>query len=88
MFETLFTRPAVTERYRTAPLLDQRLDYLGHCARAGARRQTLRTIAARQVSLVRLLDLHEGERVSVTRVEAAADQWSLPGGRRCILDKL
>ncbi|MDE2892261.1 MAG: tyrosine-type recombinase/integrase [Chloroflexota bacterium] len=83
MFETLFTCPGITERYLTAPLLDQRLDYLGHCAREGTRRQTLRTIAVCQVSLVRLLDLHEGERVSVTRVEAAADQWSLPGGRRC-----
>ena len=83
MFETLFTRPGFAERYRAAPLLDERLGYLEHCAQGGAPRQTLRTIAVRQVNLVRLLDLHEGDRVSVTSVAAAADQWSLPGGRRC-----
>ncbi|MXW85325.1 MAG: tyrosine-type recombinase/integrase [Boseongicola sp. SB0667_bin_21] len=83
MFETLFARPDIVRCYRAAPLPDERLGYLEHCAQGGASLQTLCTIAAHQVSLVRLLDLHEGERVSVTRVEAAADQWSLPGGRRC-----
>ena len=83
MFETLFTRPGMVGRNRAAPLLDERLGYLEHCARGGARRGTLRTIAAHQISLVRILELQEGERVSMTRVEAAADQWSLPGGRRC-----
>ncbi len=82
MFETLFTRPGIVGRNRAAPLLDERLGCLEHCAEGGARLTTLRAIAAHQVSLVRLLDLHERERVSVTRVEAAADQWSLPGGRR------
>ena len=82
MFETLFARPSTAGRYRIAPLLDERLGYLEYYAQAGASRDTLCTIAAQQVSLVRLLDLHEGERVSVTRVEAAADQWSLPGGRQ------
>ena len=43
---------------------------------------TLRKIAAHQTSLIRFLDLHEGGRVSVAQVEAAAGQWSLPGGRR------
>ena len=83
MFEDLFARPGIIGRYRDAPLLDKRLSYLAHCAEGGARRETLRAIAAHQVNLVHLLDLHEGERVSVTRVEAAAAQWSLPGGRRC-----
>ncbi|MDE0659611.1 MAG: tyrosine-type recombinase/integrase [Gammaproteobacteria bacterium] len=83
MFETLFTRPGIVGRYRAAPLLDERLGYLEHCALGGASLQTLCTIATHQVSLVRLLDLHESGRVSVTRVETAADRWSLPGGRRC-----
>lgn len=82
MFETLFTRPCIIGRYRAAPLLDERLGYLTHCARGGASRQTLRVIAAHQASAVRLLGLRGGERVSVTRLEAAADQWSLPGGRQ------
>jgi len=83
MFENLFTRGAILKRYRTAPLVEERLRYLMHCARAGARRKTLREVAAHQVNLVHLLDLRKGERVDVARIEAAAEQWSLPGGRRC-----
>ena len=81
MFENLFTRPCIVGRYCAAPLLDERLRYLAHCAQEGFRRQMLRKIAAHQVSLVRLLDLQQGEHVSPTRIEAAAAEWSLPGGR-------
>ena len=66
MFETLFARSGIVGCYRAAPLPDERLGYLEHCARGGTNRRTLRKIAAHQVSLVRLLDLREGERVSVT----------------------
>ena len=83
MFENLFTRDAILNRYRTAPLFEERRRYLVHCAQAGARRCTLRVIAAHQVNLVHLLELRAGDRVDVTRIEAAARQWSLPGGRRC-----
>ena len=83
MFEDLFTRRGIIARYHAAPLHDERLRYLMHCAQEGTRRGTLRAIAAHQVNLVHLLDLREGERVSMTRIEAAAGQWSLPGGRRC-----
>ena len=83
MFEALFTDDGTINRYRGAPLLDERLSYLLHCAEAGARLPTLRRIAAHQTSLVHFLDLHEGGRVSVAQVEAAASQWSLPGGRHC-----
>ena len=82
MFEALFTDGGTIDRYRGAPLLEERLSYLLHCAEAGARLPTLRKIAAHQTSLVHFLDLHEGDRVSVAQVEAAAGQWSLPGGRR------
>ena len=83
MFEELFTRRAAIARHHATPLFEQRLRYLVHCAQAGTRRGTLRAVAAHQANLVRLLDLHEGERVSMTRIETAARQWSLPGGRRC-----
>ena len=82
MFEDLFIDRGTIASYRAAPLLDERLSYLRHCAEAGARPSTLRNIAAHQTSLVQFLDLHEGDQVSVARVEAAASQWSLPGGRR------
>ena len=82
MFEDLFVDRGIIARYRAAPLLDERLSYLRHCAEAESRPSTLRRIATHQISLVHFLDLHEGDRVSVAQVEAAAGQWSLPGGRR------
>ena len=82
MFERLFTDGPTIERYRMAPLLDGRLRWLEHCAETGARQYTLRRIASCQVHLVHILDLQAGDRVGITRVEAAAEQWSLPDARR------
>ena len=82
MFEDLFTDGSTIERYRAAPLLDERLCWLEHCAGTGARPKTLRNIAGCQLHLVHLLDLQAGDRVDITRVEAAAEQWSLPGVRQ------
>lgn len=81
MFETLFTYPYRIARYRAAPLLEDRLRYLVHYAQSGATPYTLRSIAAHQVNLCRLLDLDEDAKVSVREVEAAARAWSRPGGR-------
>ena len=76
MFEALFIDRDTVARYRRAPLLEERLSYLSHCAEEGARPLTLRTTAAAQVSLIRLLDLRQGERVSLPRIEAAANRRS------------
>ena len=81
MFEDLFTNPRAIARYRDGPLCDDRLRFLRHCASCGARAGTLRKIASHQMHLVHLLDLQGGDRVSMQRIEAAARQWSLPGGR-------
>ena len=83
MFEDLFIDRGTIAKYHAAPLLEERLSYLRHCAQDGARTPTLRKIAVHQTSLIHFLDLHEGDRVNVAQVEAAAGQWSLPGGRRC-----
>ena len=83
MFEDLFTKRGAIASYRAAPLLEERLSYLSHCAQAGARPATLRTIAAHQTNLIHLLDFREGDRVSVARIESATRRWSRPGGRRC-----
>lgn len=82
MFEKLFTDGSAIERYRAAPLLDERLRWLEHCTESGARPRTLCEIAGCQLHLVNLLDLQAGDRVGITHVEAAAKQWSLPGVRR------
>ncbi len=81
MFEDLFDDRGSIARHVAAPLLDERLSYLRHCAQTGARPCTLRTIAAHQFRLVHTLDLHEGDQVALARIEAATSQWSLPGGR-------
>ena len=81
MFEKLFTRPAAIEEYRNAPLAEDRLRYLVHCAERGARRETLSKIAMDQLCLVRFLDLQADERVSRSQVEAASKAPSRPGWR-------
>ena len=78
MFEALFIDRDTIARYRCEPLLEERLSYLRHCAQQGTRPLTLRTIAAAQVTLIRLLDLSARERVSVPRIEAAANRRSSP----------
>ncbi len=82
MFKELFTDGPTIERYRATPFLDERLRWLEHCAESGARSNTLRKIANCQLHLVNLLDLQVGDRIGITRIEAAAEQWSLPGVRR------
>ena len=83
MFEELFILPSKIERYRSAPLAEHRLRYLRHLKETGARRSTLQQVASEQLSVVCLLDLREGDRVSISQVEAAATKWSRPGGRQC-----
>ena len=78
MFEDLFSQPWTIESYRTAPLVEERLRYLRHLADSGARPHTLERMAATQVVLIRLLDLKQGDKVSVSRLGAAAKEWPRP----------
>lgn len=73
MFENLFERSHTIEKYRSAPLYEDRLRYLVHVADGGAAPRTLYGIAYFQLNLVRLLDLREGERVTLPRLAAVAD---------------
>ena len=82
MLEEIFF-PRTAERYRAAPLVEQRERYLVHLRETGAKRPTLRKCANDQLSLVRLLELKEGGRVRVSQIEAATAIWSQPKGRRC-----
>src|SRR3954463_15632566 len=75
--------PHTAEKYRAAPLVEQRERYLVHLKATGATRSTLRKCANDQLSLVRLLDLKDGDRVSRSQIEVAAALWSQPRGRRC-----
>ena len=83
MLEELFTLPGTLEKHRASPFVEQRVRYLQHLKETGARRSTLRKSANNQLSVVRLLDLKEGDKVRVSAIEAAATIWSQPKGRRC-----
>ena len=82
VFDDIFFPHTVT-RYRGAPLVTQRELYLVHLNATGATRSTLRKCANDQLSLVRLLELKNGDRVSRAQIEAAAALWAQPKGRRC-----
>jgi integrase/recombinase XerD len=82
MFEEIFL-PRTAEKYRAAPLVEQRERYLVHLKETGARRHTLRKCANAQLSLVHFLNLKEGGRVRLSQIEAVAAIWSQPKGRRC-----
>lgn len=82
MFDDIFF-PRNAQKYRAAPLVKQRECYLVHLKATGATRSSLRKCANDQLSLVRLLDLKAGDRVSRSQIEVAATLWSKPRGRRC-----
>jgi integrase/recombinase XerD len=82
MFEEIFL-PQTAEKYRAAPLVEQRERYLVYLKAAGARRQTLRKCANDQFNLVSLLELKDGARVRVSQIEAATAIWSRPKGPKC-----
>ena len=82
MFEEIFF-PRAAERYRAAPLVEQRERYLVHLRATRARRATLRKCANDQLSLVRLLKLKEGSRVRLSQIEAVTSIWSQPKAHRC-----
>lgn len=76
MFEEIFF-PRTADKYRAAPLVDERERYLVHLKESGARQPTLRKCANDQLSLMCLLNLEEeGDRVSVDQIEAATTIWS------------
>jgi integrase/recombinase XerD len=82
VFDDIFF-PHTAEKYRAVPLAEQRERYLVHLKATGARRSTLRKCANDQLSLVCLLSLKDGARVSRSQIEAAAGLWAQPSGRRC-----
>ena len=82
MFENLFVHPQTIKRYRSAPLLEERLSYLRHYAETGARWDTLRSIAGDQITLLGLLNLRQGDRVTAAQIKDAVDQSGLVPVRR------
>ncbi len=82
MFEVLFSRQHAIARYRSAPLLKERLLYLAHCKQIGIKLETLCKIAASQLDLVRILDLQDNDSSILLKVENGFRLWSLPAERK------
>jgi len=82
MFENLFPRPSAVARYRSAPLLKERLLYLTHCEQIGIKPETLCKIAFDQLTLVCALDLRDNDEANLDKIEAWFKQSSLPEERK------
>ena len=76
MFSQLFNCPLTVARHRSAPLLDQRLRFLRHCAANGSPRSTLRRIARELLAISSQLDLQTDALIRVEDIEVAAHQWA------------
>jgi integrase/recombinase XerD len=75
MFEQLFTTPRSVAHYSRAPLVEERLRYLAHCAAQGSTRSSLRLIAQHQLVSIEYLHLLTAESVTVDQIRSAADSW-------------
>ena len=58
MFEDLFMDGGTIVKYHAAPLLEEQLSYLRHCAQEAARTPTLRKIAVHQTVPIRFTHTH------------------------------
>lgn len=76
MFQELFKRPREIRQHLVGPLLDERLQFLSHCAAQGAARSTLRNLASHQLALTDQVDLSEKRKIDLTEIEAAARRWA------------
>src|SRR3989454_8916088 len=76
MFDELFRSPAVVQRHRSSPLLQERLEYLQHCANQGYRLTTLRELAADLLLILNLLGLAtSSDLLSLADVQAGVSRW-------------
>lgn len=76
MFEKLYKRPRTIQKYRAAPLCQERVRYLEHRAASGYALNSVTKLANVQLHLVQILDLRNEGKISVSRVEMAAKAWA------------
>ena len=76
MFETLYKDPATIERYRLAPLLEERERYLCAVLASGVVGDVARRVARTQLALMVLLSLPDADiPIGFATVEAAVREW-------------
>jgi hypothetical protein len=78
MLRQLFFRSDALTRQLSAPLVDERGQYLAHCAAQGMSRSTLRAKARLLLSIASHLRLAErsSDIISLPEIERAATRWS------------
>ena len=82
MFEELFAKSRAIEKYRAAPLAEERVRFLQYLRDGGAKPSTLQAIAANQLGFVCHVDLTNSDTVSTSDIEVATKEWARPEGRR------
>ena len=78
MFNQLFFRSDALIRQLSAPLVDERRQYLAECASQGMSRKTLREKSRLLLSIVEYLRLRHRpkDRISEAEIKDAARRWS------------
>ena len=77
MLDQLFFRSDALTRQLSAPLVDERCQYLAQCAAQGMARRTLRIKARLLLSIAEYLRLAErpDDTISLSEIEKAASRW-------------
>ena len=76
MFEILYKDPATIERYRLAPLLEDRERYLSAVVASGVVGDVARRVARAQLALMDLLNLPDADiPLGLATVETAVQEW-------------
>jgi integrase/recombinase XerD len=78
MFDQLFVRSDALTRYLSAPLIEERRQYLTHCAVQGMTESTLEAKARLLLSIAEYLRLAErpSDTISLSEIKKAATRWS------------
>ena len=76
MFDQLFNCSATSARHCSAPLFQQRIRFLQHCATNGSPRSTLRRKAHELLVIIDQLNLQAEGLVRVEDIQTAAHRWA------------
>lgn len=87
MFDKLFIRKRDIDRYKTDPLLNERLMYLQHCHNNGTAKLTLCVIARYITIITDQLNLKNKKIISIKTIKTAAKRWSSKTNRHHKLKK-
>jgi integrase/recombinase XerD len=76
MLETVSPWPSVQLRHESAPLLNEREQYLTHLLQRGYSRVSVRGTAAYLVHVVRVMNMNSMRTVSLREIETAGRSWA------------